>query len=484
MKESPAATRCCPSCKMKATTRDIRPLYAKKICVVDKSDEYRLQSMLDSEKLQVAKLRQDVALLRLELDVQQRFTDTLKEQLQQSRKQALGLSESVGLSATNACTSSICSSSSASAAAASTTNTSLPRLTKMFRLSRDRTINICQEPGCRVMVHSRANNKLIVSQKSTQSLFPGYGVRFIDLPSYRPSQFLHMATKQLRDLAFDGDGEHLLAAASMDACVKLYDISTMGSRQSSSVIQFCPSDSGVWSVAFDKCRTKSMYLGTQNGTTYTYDIRSPANYLYAQKTAGDMSPVINICPVAAHQPHVPYGGFLVCKLQSVWFYEYTADERLVGTRFTVVGPFVSMSWDERTQHIVLATRPTAAQPSCRYVVANLRRIDETIVLQVVATMYGSTVQAVMTRCAQISVDNGSTMIVAAYMQDSKQLHTMGVDLAKRESVRMQQLPIDDCMLDLCPIYLTPENVCLAGLSDTKCRIFQINGDGGATSSAR
>lgn len=411
-----------------------------------------MQTLLDNEKMRNSKLNQDLALAILELELQRKFNVKITEQLENIKKNAINLSIST------------------------LSDSQSPLQAKMYKLYRERTINICHEPGCRVLIHGRSINKLIVSQKSTQSLFPGFGVRFIDLPTFRPSQFLHMTTKQVRDLSFDMD-EELLAAASMDKVIKLYNVSN---RQC--VSQFMPSDSSIWSVAFDRSRAKAMYLGTQHGATYVYDIRQPNNFLSEHKAPGDMSPVINICSISPDNPEFPFGGFLVCKLQSLWFYEYNSEEVVVGTKFPLAGPFVSMSYNELTQHILISTRPTAAQPSCRYVVANLRRIEGTVVLNIITTMLGSKVQAVMARCAQISHDD--TMIVAAYMQDSKQLQTWRVDTEKKENLRMQTLPIEECVLDMCPIYINEKNVCVGALTETKCRIFTINAHDEGGSSMR
>lgn len=90
-------------------------------------------------------------------------------------------------------------------------------------------------------------------------------------------------------------------------------------------------------------------------------------------------------------------------------------------------------------------------------------------------MLGSKVQAVMSRSAQLSLDNST--LVAAYLQDSKTLQTWQIQPAQRQHTRMQTIPINECVLDTCPIYLD-QTVYLGALSETKCRIYRVYGEDG------
>lgn len=411
---------------------------------MDQDNELRNQ--VDTQNNKIADLQQKQAMLTLELDIERSRSNKLGIQIHEMEQEL----SRYKYQATTAHTQLPCSSSSS---------------TRNYKLFRERTINICQDPGCRVLIHGRQINSLIISQKSTQSLFAGFGVRFIDLPTFRPSQFLHMSSKQIRDLTFDSD-EQLMAAASMDTTVKLYNV---GNRQCAGA--FNPCDKPIWSVAFDTSRTKLLYVGTQHGNTYTYDVRQPNNVLNEQTTAGDMSPVINICSIPPKEPNFPFGGFLVCKLQSIWFYEYTAGQSVQATKLTVTGPFVSMNFCNRSGYILIATRPTTVHPSCRYMVADLRKVDQIVMLYVTVSMPGSKVQAVMSRCCQISID--SSVIVAAYLQDNKTLQTWNAMPDLQQYNRVQTLPLEDCILDGCPIYMNNE-VYMGALSETKCRIFKLN----------
>lgn len=329
---------------------------------------------------------------------------------------------------------------------------------KMYRFFLEKNIEISKEAGCRVLVYAHKLRSLICSQKSASTLFPGYGIRFLD--DFRPATFIHVAEKQVRDMHLDAE-EEFLVAASLDKSARLINVNSR-----SVVNQFTPSDKALWAAAFDCQRTKLLYLGAQHGSTYVYDIRNSNTFLSEHKTEGDMSPVINICSVPT-MPDIPFGGFLVCKLQSVWFYEYTETQTVNGSKLIVDGPFVSMTYDATTNYILISTRVTATFGKSRYIVGNLRKVNETVLFNVIEMIVGSTILPVMSRSTQIHhTDN---VIVAAYLQDTKMLTTW--NLHNKE--KMQSLPIADTVYDTCPIYMNDGKVLLSALTENKCRIYKI-----------
>lgn len=476
-----AGTRCCPSCKSKASLRDLRFIYAKRIGVVDNSEESRLQKLLDAEILRVATLTQDVALVRMDLELQRKYTAHLESQLNQTKMNALNLSSRLNTSEQqNSVNASLASSSARDSSVTGSTVDATAGI--IYKLSRECTINICADIGCRVLIHGRRSNTLLVSQKSTQPLFSGFGVRFVDLPTYRPNSFLYMTTKQIRDLAYDQD-EQVLVAASMDRTCKLYNTNTRGCLTTFTP----PGDKPIWSVEFDRTRSRILYFGTQNGSTFLYDVRQPRSSVDEYRTAGDTSPVISVCAVAPFGVDFPFGGFLVCKLQSLWFYEYTDDQTATPIQLTLPGPFVSMCYREDTNTVLVSTRPRPNLASRLYYM-RLVKVEGTTTLLQLAVMDGSSVQAVMSRSAQLRTRD-DTAVVATYMQDTKKLQTWRVPNEQQlsqqpgqTSVFQQALAIDDCILDLCPIYgmggggaavQQSAAVYLGALSDTKCRIYKV-----------
>lgn len=333
---------------------------------------------------------------------------------------------------------------------------------KMYKIALEKNIELNREPGCRAMAYGRRTQTLVLSQKSATTLFPGFGVRFLNAYNLQvTNSLLHISTKQLRDISLDKD-EELLLTASIDKGAKLFSI-----PNKCPISQFTPSESLLWAVSFDSIRTKSIYIGAQNGNTYLYDIRNPQTYIEEFSTVGDASPVISITSLPQSDPTLPFGGFLVCKLQSLWFYEYTASQQIIPTKLLVDGPFVSMTYDDNTKFILISTRPTAKYGAARHLVGNLTKIEQTVVFNVVSTIIGSKVEKVMIRSTQMKVDDEN--LVAAYLQDTNTLATWNV----RNAIRMQSFVVKDIIYDTCPMYVN-NKVMLATLSDTKCRIYNVN----------
>ncbi|KAL1377551.1 hypothetical protein pipiens_016188 [Culex pipiens pipiens] len=440
LQDNPVQSRCCATCKTKASLRDIRPLYARAVRAVDNSEEIRLRQQVDEEKLKVSKLAGELQVSRMELEVQRTVASELRARLKDYEQRGVA-----GELRTNASLMGEVS--------------SIARMVKNYRIALDKTIELCREPGCRVMAYGSKRQHLLVSQKSTQNLFPGYSIKFLDIPSFQFSSVLHISGKMIRDITIDLEDE-LFTAATSERCVKMF---TFNSR---SVMTFTPPDSNVWSCAFDRERSKFLYLGTQSGGTYVYDIRNNQQHVEEFRTEGDCSPIINICPVSPTSS-IPFGGFLVCKLTSCWFFEYTAAQRVESTRLNVDGPFTAMNFCEKTGYIMLTTRPSSRHPRARYILASLVKLDSICALHIVHTIAGSKVEPNMIRSAQVSVDDNNTL-VAAYLQDDRQLATWS---ASKGNQRLQSLPVSDVLWDICPVY-TDNQAFLAALSDTKCRVYR------------
>lgn len=330
---------------------------------------------------------------------------------------------------------------------------------RMYKFFMEKNIDICQEPGCRVILYGHKENLLIVSQKATRSLFPGFGIRFIDPATFTTSLFYNTALKCIRDMSLDAD-EELLVTASQDRGTKLFDI-----HNKSVVSTFNPCDKILWSSAFDVERSKSVYFGTSTGSTFLYDIRNPNNFVDEFITEGDGSPVINICPVSANGEN-RFGGVLVCKLQSIWFFEYMATQEVTPIKLSIDGPFTSMSYDHHTSYVLISTRPNSKHPTTRHLIGKLKKINDVVTFIADNCFSGSKVAKVMVRSSQIRLEDD--IVVAAYLEDKQNLTTWSL----KSGNKMQSLSAVDTIYDSCAIY-SGNNLYLGAVTDMKCRIYKV-----------
>ncbi len=394
-----------------------------------------IKQRLEKEENANKRHKEEVDSLRFELKLQRDVVHKLEQELVELKKSTVTLSNAV------------------------TSSAAKPKTYKLFM---EKNIEITKDGGCKVMIHGKRVNSLMLTQKSTQSLFPGYGIRFIDSTTFRPSnEFLHASPKQIRDLCLDSDEDHLLTT-SMDKGAKLFSL-----QQRRVVSTFSPDDQSFWAAAFDSERSKFIYLGAERGgSTFIYDIRNPQTFVQELKAEDDRTPIIKICPMASRDDF-PFGGFFVCKLNSVWFYEYDASQQTIGTKLAVDGPFISMGYDAETQHIVISARPSTHHKKSRFIVAEIMKVEDSTHIRIWGTCLGSTVQSGMRRTAQIRIDNKNS-IVAAYLEDSKSLCTWTAP----NCTRMTVASLSDPVVDLCPIYSTV-NTYLTALSDNKCRVYKL-----------
>lgn len=428
IQECSAPNKSCPTCKAKAIIRDIRVLYAKKVLSCDRSEEDRLIKVIADERTKNTQLQTSLSTLKLEMSILSDKYAALRSRVTEAQSYIAPIHP-----------------------------TRVKKVT--YRLALDKNIEMSRDGGCRAMAFGRQSQTLLVSQKSIIPLFPGYGVRFVSAHTFQPSAFLRMAPKPIRDLSIDS-AEEFIAAAAMERSAYIYSMAGH-----TPIATITPSDSQVWAVRFDESITNRLLVGTQQGITYAYDTRSSFSYVDEYPTTGDYTPVSSI--VSVRSPVFPHGGFLICKLQSIWFYEYSAHFLTQAYKLPIEGPFVTTSYDEASGNIMIATRPSSKYRNARYIVGTLMKIGETTVFRTKCTIFGSTTQQVMSRSTQINI--GTDSLVAAYVEDAKELTTWSAE----SGTKVSAFRLEDCILDMCPMIVN-DRTYLASASNNRCRIFQLN----------
>ncbi|XP_023180098.2 E3 ubiquitin-protein ligase RFWD3 [Drosophila hydei] len=440
-----SAIKVCPQCKTKASNRDIRCLYAKRLRAIDRTEEHDMRRELDAERRRTQALTTELATIKMSHSLTINKMNALQLDYERLRQIVRAGGD--------------CRGAYGDALGSGSTLKSINQLAS-HRLYMEKNFEITREPGCRVLLYSVPQSTLIASQKSAQNLFPGYGVRFIDPPSFKPLHFLHTSALLVRDIGFS-ESQRLLTVASRETRIKTFDIRT---RLCSNM--FTANDKPLWSCGVDRNeREHFLYAGDLRGGVYIFDMRFPETILSQFQSEENFSPVINIAAVPAGKVF-SNGGFLVCQLTVVKFYEYASDTA-VSTRLNVDGPFLSMQYDVLQDTVLFSARSNAQYPQSRFILTKLDKIDGIPVLQVKATIFGSAATPYMTRPTQLSVEDNT--LVVGYLQDNKQL--MMYDVRREE--RVQTMPVNEVVYDICPVN-TSAGSYLAALTDNKCRIYKVN----------
>lgn len=345
----------------------------------------------------------------------------------------------------------------------STSNESIHSNYKLYRINIEKNVEMGREAGCRVMSFSNRLSSMLISQKSNQPLFPGFRIRIVDLPSYRQSSCFQISTGSVRDITIEEEN-NLLIAASREKTVKVYNLS---SKSLTSTITL-PTEDQIWACKFDQSRKTNVYLGTNKGKTYAYDIRNPNEIVKEFSTQSDFSPIISIASICSSN-ELPYGGFLVCKLMSLWFFEFVTTEEVVPCQLSVQGPFYSMSHEETTNQIVISCRPTSALPSVRYIVGTLaRNADGLIYLNTRVTIKGSSSMQMMVRSA-LSCMPHDQVLLCGYLEDSKLLAVWNTE----NGDKIQSISVNKILYDIVPFKYNNNYFC-GGVTESDVKVFKFN----------
>ncbi|XP_053663144.1 E3 ubiquitin-protein ligase RFWD3 [Anopheles marshallii] len=444
MQDKPAASRSCATCKARATMRDIRFIYARCVKAVDNTREEELMQELSREKLKVIDLNVKLHIANEEIAHQRNVIASMKQKFD-------AVSRGMDLFGDKKLESS--------------TDRRIS-----YKLFLEKNMEIAREGGSRALAYSAKHQMLLISQKSTQPLFPGFCIRMVQVPEFTTSTgatSMLVSSRSVRDIAVDASDD-LFACATMEKMVKVCSIPNRSVQCTITPNQ----EEVLWSCAFDKERPKFLYLGGQRGSVYVYDIQHPEQLLKEFRVGHvqhDYTAVIKICSVEPTST-IPCGGFLVCKLKSVWFFEYTPTQQIESHLLNITGAFNTMSYNPASGLILFSVRPTVDKPTT-LVLASLEKLNGVFALRVQHTFEGSRSQTVMYRSAQAYLNSANTL-VAAYQEDAKVLSIWCTNSGRRW---LQQFPTGEPILDICPIVIPPPGqTYLAALSESRCRIYRLN----------
>jgi E3 ubiquitin-protein ligase RFWD3 len=105
----------------------------------------------------------------------------------------------------------------------------------------------------------------------------------------RPSVFLPIHQKQIRDMAFSLSQNNILLTASLDKKAVLFNCN------GNVTVQTFQTEHPLWSCVWDEVNQYMLYLGTSNGQIISFDIRSPVDPVATFPVAnGDSSPVCRL----------------------------------------------------------------------------------------------------------------------------------------------------------------------------------------------
>ncbi|XP_046468980.1 E3 ubiquitin-protein ligase RFWD3 isoform X1 [Neodiprion pinetum] len=433
-----AGARRCPQCNHKASAKDIRVLYVKKLSAVDTSEADKL-------KVELSKVTAEKSRLQMELEryiIRQKLFDQqlagMKQRILELESQQLQMGKEYQSSLQH--------------------SNSQPML-KKFHL--ERSIDICKDGGCRVLAYNAWYQTLVISQKSTNALFSGYGIKKIDSREFRSRQFVFLHSQAIRDVSFNPYINEILLSVGFDKCAKLMDI------HNNTVVHNYQTDSQLWSCCWAGNNHNVFLAGAQDGSVRQFDIRQTAGPISKIDGPGDRSPVVALAKVApAYDSGIPAGGFIACRLNSCFAYE-SKDAEFAGKQMFLEGPFVSVCYDSESKHVVVSSRPNPRQPQARHTVCTIEKgTEDIIVCNIVHTFQGGNSQKLLSRPCQIKTENDT--LLAAHQEATSSIPIWSISTGKQ----IYNLPVSDPVIDFCAFNTKNNDLFLATLSQKKLRAYK------------
>nr|XP_045626298.1 E3 ubiquitin-protein ligase RFWD3-like isoform X2 [Procambarus clarkii] len=439
----------CPQCNAKATKKEIRVLYAKSLKVLDTSERDKILKDLEREKEAKRKLELEHAQTKLKYELKAQLVVKLQEELKILRNATAGTSGSHGVNFSQ------------------NVGSSSQRKAKLIMHS---GVDIAKDGGCRVMAYNEWLNMLVVSMPSQVTMFPGYGVRKVNMLDLKPERYVHIHQKQIRDLAFNPAKNDLLLSVAMDKMVKLTNIC------SNAPVASFMAEAPLWSCCWNADEANKFFVGTATGSVVEYDTRNTTGPIQTIKVAGS-GPVVSMC-------YVPYnadanfrtGGLLVARLQSCSFVEVN-EGGVKDHALPLEGPFTCVSLEKSTRHILVSCRPSQKYPHARHIICELQSVDissdlaelnQVVTANTIHIFQGGTTQKVLSRsCAFVNPVQEGNLVACA--SDESTRSTCLWDLSSTSC--LQQLRGPDTVIDILPVR-SNQNEYLTLLTDKSVKFYR------------
>ncbi|KAL8584813.1 hypothetical protein ACOMHN_037518 [Nucella lapillus] len=448
----------CPSCNDKAKMKDIRVIYAKAVKMADTTERDRALLELEKEKDLRRRVELEAAQVRLQCRQYIEESGRLRDEVTKLRTQLSTRTSTGGGGGVT--------SSQSNLSQLSQSHQSVLR----GQFTHCKTVRIFEGGQCRVVTHCPFMALLVISQPSTNSLFPGFGIKKLSCMDFKTASYLTLHQKPIRGLSFHQTVDNgLLLSAAMDRTVKLTSV------LSNSVVQTYTVPLPVWSCEWNADNQNYFFVGQQNGVVLEFDTRNTTSHLRELNAEGSKSPVIAL-QYMSRDPHAAFkpGGIIVGQLDRVSFFESKGDNDNRLHILPLEGNLTSLNVDVRTRHLLASFRPSAKYPSVRHQLCELTSVmgaeSTEVSCNVVETFHGGRSQSVLgrTRLMTHPADDSRLLVVAG------DEHTESTHIWDAGSSQLvQRLPCQGVPLDFSPFPYnhTPY---LAALTDKCLKLHHWN----------
>ena len=325
----------CPHCNSKATKNDIRAIYARSLKALDPDEKNHLHKRLEDMLAQCNHVEGERDTLKVKLYTLETENKNLKSELINYKQKIQQMSRS----------------NQKQMIEQKSVPTALPN-GKIALFILKTNCKLTKVDDCRpVMCSSRNFECIVVTQPSLNRLFPGFGVRKFNTYDLKPSDFIFIHKKPIKDICFKPN-EMLLLSTSLDKTLKL---TSLVNQKCVMAIELKHEG---WSCCFHPSRPDTCFVGFKNGTIAEYDMRfcnQPA-----VRTFGDENycPIISVQYIQPTDKQLPF-GLLTTSLQRCSFYELNAAGALAKKEIVPIGGrFLPSHYDAESGYALVSCRPS------------------------------------------------------------------------------------------------------------------------------
>ena len=436
----------CPQCNSAAKKRDIRTIYCSRLVALDVAERDKALENLETERSYRTRLEAENMELRTKLSNLATEFDSFKSRM---------ANEQLKLQQLNA-------------------NSSNSNRAKMYRPFQQ--LQLSTKGGSRRVVFDPGQKVLVASQSlDFLSTNQGYGLRKISGLDMRSSKLLKCHDDNIKALAAF-DSKVLSGAADKKLCLTCL--------KSDVVIQqwTMPSNVSIWACEFNRKNPHILYLGTQNGSIYTYDTRQLSTHVnYFEPSEKSRVPITSLSYVpfdasaTFNTAGLLVGGFDGCKMVEMSEGQNQPIVHVLGNELK--GNCTSLSYDANSATILASFRPGLNCKNVRHVASKLSNFSGSIgcsVTDIRATkiheLYGGPSMKQLTRSCIYPSPNGNPrqLIMSAFDQSTETL----IFWESLDGSKVQNLKLKDFVcLDLCPSEINNEHY-MTALSDNSLKIFK------------
>ncbi|XP_011641888.1 E3 ubiquitin-protein ligase RFWD3-like isoform X1 [Pogonomyrmex barbatus] len=425
-----SSNRRCPQCNVKANVKHIRTLYAKELTAVDASEYNKLKKDLNDALDEKNRLQMNLFHTNVRLKVYEEQVTSMKNRIAELESQNPKMNIDASRSFTN----------------------------KKFYL--ERCVDI--KEGGRVLDYNSWHKLVVFSQKSTNSLFNGFGIRKLDCEYQTLRQFTFLHSQAIRDMTFHFTQPNILLTVGFDKCAKLVDV------QNNVVMHTYPMQLPLWSCCWAGDNPNVFLTGAPNGTISQFDIRQTGQAINVF-TSNDQSPVVSMATVPPNpNSGICKGGFIACRFYLCNAYEIN-DATYLPKQMFLEGPFASIRYDKKHHHCLISSRPNDKGQFAKYKVCTIEKTchEDQVTCNIVHTFQGGSSQHVLSRPHYLSARNDS--LVAAHIESNNNISLWSVTTGQL----LHNLPVSDSIMDLCSFDFN-NSLYLTTLSAKKLRLYKMD----------